>query len=182
MIYNQQITEGTSATRLITQGEYAVTDEAGMMISTLLGSCVACCLWDETAGVGGMNHLLLAGDLGTATQGYDLAGVADMECLINDIVKLGGRRSKLQAKIFGGAQMVEGLSKIGEKNAQFVFDYLAQEGIPCLNASVGGTAARAVRFWPSTGRVSMRLVAPEAEEVPVVATRKAQAGNDLELF
>lgn len=181
MLYDRQVTGAPQNSILITQGEYAVSDNSDVMINTLLGSCVSCCLWDETAGVGGMNHLLLAGELGGETAGYDLAGVAEMECLINGIIKLGGRRGSLQAKVFGGAKMLEGLGKIGEKNARFAFDYLKQESIPCINASVGGTSARALRFWAASGRVSMRLVARDVDE-PMPPKRTAPAGNDLELF
>ncbi len=183
MMYDRQVIGAPDDKILITQGEYAVADRPNLVIRTLLGSCVACCLWDEEAGVGGMNHLLLAGELGGDSAGYDLAGVAEMEYLINAIIKLGGRRDHLQAKVFGGSKMFEGLGRIGEKNARFAFDYLAQEGIPCINASVGGTDARALRFWPTTGRVTMRLVAEqEAITTPAAPERSVPAGNDLELF
>ena len=166
---------------LITQGEYAVTDKPNIVINTLLGSCVSCCLWDDRVGVGGMNHLLLGGELKGATAGYDLAGVTEMECLINGIIKLGGRRENLKAKVFGGAKMVEGLGKIGDKNAQFAFDFLEQERIPCVKSSVGGTSARAVRFWAASGRVAMRLVGRDVEEkIPPPAA--VPTGNGLELF
>jgi chemotaxis protein CheD len=187
MIYDRQVTGGPDSAILITQGEYAVADRPDMVIRTLLGSCVACCIWDDEAGVGGMNHLLLAGELGGDSVGYDLAGVAEMEYLINGIIKLGGRRDRLKAKVFGGSKMLEGLGRIGEKNARFAFDYLSQEAIPCLNSSVGGTDARALRFWPGTGRVTMRMVTQqEARSVAAVPPppppRAQPAGNDLELF
>lgn len=181
MNLDRQVTNAPRNMMLITQGEYAVGDKQDAVINTLLGSCVACCLWDESAGVGGMNHLLLGGQLKGASAGYDLAGVTEMECLINGIVKKGGQRSKLQAKVFGGAKMLEGLGRIGEKNAQFAFDYLEQEGIPCINASVGGTSARAVRFWAASGRATMRLVANPVQEIPPPAPL-TDAGNDMELF
>lgn len=170
-----------STAHLITQGEFAVSDNADLMITTLLGSCVACCLWDETARVGGMNHLLLAGDRVGDGSGYDVAGVAEMEFLINGIVKLGGRRDHLKAKVFGGSSMIDTRTSIGETNAQFAFDFLQQEKIECLNSSVGGTSARALRFWPVTGRVNMRFVA-EAPPEPAPTPQTAPTGNDMELF
>ncbi len=168
--------------QLITQGEYAVANRDDAVISTLLGSCVACCLWDENAKAGGMNHLLLAGERVGSGQGYDVAGVAEMELLINGIIKMGGRRERLQAKVFGGAQMLGGLSRgIGDMNSEFAFNYLKQEGIPCLNASVGGQQARALKFWPASGRVSMKLVSDAPQEA-VVAPAPVAQGNDMELF
>jgi chemotaxis protein CheD len=182
MRFDRQVTAlAPGGAILITQGEFAVSEEPDLVISTLLGSCVACCLWDDTAGIGGMNHLLLGGELKGASAGYDLAGVAEMECLINEIIKRGGRRAHLKAKIFGGAKMLSNLGRIGENNAQFAHDYLKQEGIPCLNSSVGGTSARAVRFWGATGRAIMRLVANEVDEKPVLTPAQA-AGNEMELF
>lgn len=181
MRFDRQVTDASRNMILITQGEFAVSDRPDLGINTLLGSCVACCLWDDVARVGGMNHLLLAGKIAGAAPGYDLAGVAEMECLINEIIKRGGRRDQLQAKVFGGAKMLAGLGNIGERNAQFAFDFLKQEGIPCRNSSVGGTSARALRFWGATGRAIMRLVSSEVEEViPKIAPETA--GNDLELF
>lgn len=181
MMFDHKVTGGAKETILITQGEYAVSEGEETIINTLLGSCIACCLWDPTAKVGGMNHLLLAGERVGTSAGYDMAGVAEMECLINSIIKLGGRRENLQSKVFGGAQMLDAHSKIGENNAQFAFDYLKQENIPCQNSSVGGRVARALRFWPATGRVTLRMVNKPVEEVkpPIKAVN---TGNDMELF
>jgi chemotaxis protein CheD len=166
---------------LITQGQFAASADPAAVIQTLLGSCVSVCLWDETAGAGGMNHLLLAGERIGNRSGYDMAGVAEMECLINGIIKIGGRRERLKAKVFGGAKMLDYGPAIGDTNARFAFDFLEQEGIACVNSSVGGQAARALRFWPASGRVIMRFVKDAPEDVAaekVVAPR----GNDLELF
>ncbi len=181
MTLDRNTADVADETILITQGEFAVSDKKETRINTLLGSCVACCLWDPVAQVGGMNHLLLAGERIGSDAGYDMAGVAEMECLINGIIKLGGRRENLQAKIFGGASMVQGLSSIGQVNAQFAKDYLAQENIPCQNESVGGNSARALRFWATSGRVSMRVVNNHVEE-PAPVPKAEPAGNDMELF
>jgi len=170
----------SAKSKLITQGDHAVSDEPDLIISTLLGSCVACCLWDEDAQAGGMNHLLLAGERVGSGSGYDMAGVADMEQLINGIIKLGGRRDRLRAKLFGGAKMLGTSTGIGATNIKFAEEFLRQENIECVNASVGGSSARAIKFWPSSGRVSMRLV---TEAVPEEATPpKPPAGNEMELF
>lgn len=160
----------------ITQGEFAATGEDDTVISTLLGSCVAVCLWDPVAKVGGMNHMLLAV---TESKGNacNLAGVNAMEVLINDIVKKGGDRTRLKAKMFGGARMVTGLSDIGQKNADFATEFLRDEGIELTGSSVGGTMARNVRFWPTSGKALQRTTASEIVEKPT-----QPVVNDLELF
>ena len=164
---------------LITQGEFAVTDEP-VVISTLLGSCVACCLWDDLANVGGMNHLLLANAKAQDTS-FNLAGVAEMECLINAIIKLGGRRERLKAKVFGGSDMLGTGTGIGEANAKFALDFLDQEGIICVGQSVGGGTARTVRFTPHTGKASMKF-AKEAPATTMPEPEFQPEGNELELF
>ncbi len=180
-LFDRKLPNGQSKTILITQGEFAVSDNAEVVINTLLGSCVAVCLWDPDRRVGGMNHLLLVGDRMGGSAGYDMAGVAEMECLINEIIKLGGRRDHLQSKVFGGAQMLGGNTGIGRANVNFALDYLKQENIPCQNSSVGGNMARALRYWATTGRVSMKLVKNAGEE-PEVKPAPKSIGNDLELF
>lgn len=164
----------------ITQGEHCASDQPNAVITTLLGSCVACCLWDPEARVGGMNHMLLS-TRGAAAAQSNTAGVNAMEVLINDIIKLGGVRSCLKAKVFGGAQMVSGLSEIGISNGRFVLEFLAREGIACDGHSLGGTSARILRYWPTEGRVLQKIASRErvAPEVPVASQN---AGNAPELF
>ena len=163
----------------ITQGEYATGVGPDVMISTLLGSCVACCLWDQVSGIGGMNHMLLAmsGDRDTS---HTLSGINAMEVLINDLVKLGAVRSRLRAKAFGGARMISGFSDIGAQNATFTIEYLAQEGIPLVTQSLGGQQARNVRFWPGTGRAMQKVTNVNVRDVEV--HQPALPGNGLELF
>lgn len=134
----------------ITQGGFAASASEDVVISTLLGSCVSVCLWDETAKVGGMNHMLLAVSE-TKSGTCNLAGLNAMEILINDIIKLGGRRNHLNAKVFGGARMLASQTEIGESNATFALEFLQSEGIPCLGKSIGGASARNLKFWPATG-------------------------------
>ena len=162
----------------ITQGEYATGDAEGTVISTLLGSCVSVCLWDDFAQVGGMNHMLLAVSE-TKTGACNLAGLNAMEVLINEITKLGGQRHRLKAKVFGGAQMIAGLSDIGGSNASFALEFLENENIDCIGKSIGGGQARNLKFWPYTGRVLQRVTGSEVPEVPKPAIPE---GNDLELF
>ncbi|OWU84921.1 hypothetical protein ATO6_11500 [Oceanicola sp. 22II-s10i] len=164
----------------ITQGEFAVVERKGATISTVLGSCVATCLWDPDRGVGGMNHMLTTRS-GFDPVGCDAVGVNAMELLINALNRLGADRRRLRGKIFGGARMVSGLSDIGHTNGQFALEYLDREGIPCLGHSLGGTRARQVRFFPAEGRVLMRSVAPDRRiEAPL--SMPIPSGNAVELF
>ncbi len=165
----------------VVQGEYAVSASPEAVLSTVLGSCVAPCLFDKRIGVGGMNHFLLPGDATTGSDGV-VYGVNAMELLINDLLKRGARKNRLEAKLFGGARMVAGLSDIGSRNASFALDFLEAEKIRCVSSSLGGENARRVRFWPVGGRAQQLLV---ADPDPVVITRPAPPeanDDDLELF
>lgn len=163
----------------ITQGEHATGAGANFLISTLLGSCVACCLWDPIARVGGMNHILLAMS-GNGDTTNALSGINSMEVLINDLVKLGALRSRLQAKVFGGARMISGFSDIGAQNATFALSYLSQEEIPLVAQSLGGQNARNLRFWPGTGRALQKIADVPVGDMEV--TVPSPSGNGLELF
>jgi chemotaxis protein CheD len=169
----------------VAQGEFRVASGPDAMLTTLLGSCVAACLWDPVTGIGGMNHIVLPdapdGDLRRAS-----AGTNAMELLINGIIRAGGERERLQAKLFGGASMIEGLGNVGARNAAFARAFIDREGIPCLSESLGGTSGRRVQFWPATGRARQKFMS--ADILPVEATRPAppappaSADTGLELF
>ncbi len=164
-------------TLLITQGEYATGSGPDIVISTLLGSCVACCLWDPVTRIGGMNHMLLAVSGGGDTS-CALSGINAMEVLINDLVKLGAVRGRLRAKVFGGARMISGFSDIGAKNAAFTLSYLGQEGIPLITQSLGGNSARNLRFWPGIGRAMQKMTNAPVRDMAFAAP----GGNGVELF
>ncbi|SLN24686.1 Chemoreceptor glutamine deamidase CheD [Pseudooceanicola marinus] len=165
----------------ITQGEFAVSDSVGGMITTILGSCVATCIWDPVRGCGGMNHILVARSH-TALGINDFAGVNAMELLINGLVRLGAVRSRLQAKVFGGANMINGLSDIGHTNGAFVVEFLEREGIPLLGKSLGGTSARQIRFMVAEGRVMQRTVAAAPDVVQPAPKPEPVERNGVELF
>ncbi len=164
----------------ITQGERAASGNPDDVIYTILGSCVSCCLWDPVAKVGGMNHMLLTVN-NSASGVCNLAGINAMELLINDILKLGAKRERLRAKAFGGARMVAGLSDVGQTNCKFTLDFLATEGIECETQSLGGEAARHVRFWPASGRAMQKMRADETVKETIPSPTE-QEGNGLELF
>jgi len=142
---------------IVAQGEFHVSNSPNVIVKTLLGSCVATCLYDPVLKVGGMNHFLLAtgSDRDTNSERY---GAYAMEVLINGLLKLGARKSQLQAKVFGGATMSGIMGHIGIKNCEFATKFLDMEGFPIIACSLGGEHARAIRFNPSTGQVSQRLI------------------------
>jgi chemotaxis protein CheD len=173
----------------IVQGEHAVSADPATVFSTVLGSCVAVCLHDAMTAVGGMNHFLLPGD-DASRRGRDVEryGVQLMEVLINDLMKLGARRERLQAKVFGGAKIVRGLGNVGAANAEFARTFLSHEGIRIVAADLGGARARRVQFWPVSGRARQIYVAPEPRLAAAEAARAGAiaaggaAGGDMELF
>lgn len=155
----------------VIQGEFAIIDDPNAILTTLLGSCVAVCMRDPVAGIGGMNHFLLPGD---ASSGSDSVkyGVNAMELLVNGILKQGGLRSRLEAKLFGGAHVVRGVGMIGQKNAAFAEQFLEAEGIRSLGGSLGGDKARRIRYWPSSGRVRQMFLSGSPPEVLEADVRK----------
>ncbi len=169
----------------VVQGEYAVSTDPEDVLTTVLGSCVAACLYDPVAKVGGMNHFLLPGSQVGTSENMSY-GLNAMELLINSMLKEGGRRGRFRAKLFGGARMHEGLTDIGTKNAVFAREFLELEGIHCESESLGGTSARRVRFWPVLGRAQLKIVGTAAEVKSVPAFRPTNVvttkSSDLELF
>lgn len=141
----------------VVQGSHHVTADPTVVLSTILGSCVAACIRDPALGLGGMNHFLLP-SAPNGDAGDNRYGVQAMELLINGLLGLGADRRRLEAKLFGGARMVVGLSDIGAKNAEFARQFLKLEGIRLIGESLGGDRARRLHFSPSTGRASQQLV------------------------
>lgn len=165
----------------VIQGTHAVSDDPHTMLVTVLGSCVATCLWDEAAGIGGMNHFLLPEATGNDTEAT-LFGAFAMELLINELLKRGARKNRLQAKLFGGGRIVNGLSDIGAKNAAFARQFLAREGIPCVSESLGGDRGRRIRFWPVTGRAQQMFLRTAVEDQPVAPPPPASEAGEVSLF
>lgn len=168
----------------VIQGEYKVSSDPHVVISTLLGSCVSACIFDSVARVGGMNHFLLPGDLDRRSdRERERFGAHLMELLINALMKAGARRERLQAKLFGGARVVQGLSDIGSKNADFAERYLVYEGIVVAARDLGGERGRRVHFTPTTGRAQVSYVAADVaarEDAP--RRQPASIAGEIELF
>lgn len=173
----------------IIQGEYKVINDPDVVLTTILGSCVAACLRDPVAGVGGMNHFLLPGTASSPMSGGDATryGVHLMELLINGLLKQGARRDRLEAKIFGGAKTIATFSNVGEQNATFAVQFLKDEGIPVVGSSTGGEHGRKVEYWPISGRARQYpLTGAETQKTVALEQRlpvaQKPAENAIEFF
>ncbi|WP_374242520.1 chemoreceptor glutamine deamidase CheD [Zoogloea sp.] len=172
-------------------GEYFVTT-ADILLVTVLGSCVTACIRDRDKGLGGMNHFMLPdsseGGMLSSSARY---GAYAMEVLLNHLLKLGARRSSLEAKVFGGGKVLASLSQaqVGEKNAQFVLDYLNTERIPVVAQDLLDVYPRKVYFFPANGRVMMKKLVRVKNDTLIEREREYQARlrrdnvqGDVELF
>jgi chemotaxis protein CheD len=168
----------------IVQGEYRVSDDPNVVVSTLLGSCVAACIRDPIAGVGGMNHFLLPGEGGRPADAQDAERYGDylMELLVNGLMQQGAQRDRLEAKLFGGARMMRGLSDIGRKNAEFAERYLRHEGISVVGRDLGGERGRRLQYWPVSGRARQSYVAAGVGIDESETFKAPPRGGDVELF
>jgi chemotaxis protein CheD len=167
----------------IIQGEYKVITDPDVVLTTILGSCVAACMRDPVAGVGGMNHFLLPGSASALAGGGDATryGVHLMELLINGLLKKGARRDRLEAKIFGGAKTIATFSNVGEQNAQFAMQFLRDEGIPVVGSSTGGEFGRKLEYWPVSGRARQYpLTGAETQKTVAMEQRPAPAPKPVE--
>lgn len=143
------------------------TKRSDELIATGLGSCIAACVWDEFAGVGGMNHFLLPFDSQTQIHSWQpdslvstasRYGIHAMEMLLNSLIERGAKRRNIQMKLFGGAQMLGRRSMIGEKNVAFILNYVEQEHLHVVAHDLGGLEPRKVMFEPLTGKAWLKRI------------------------
>ncbi len=174
-------------------GECSIAYRENEVLVTVLGSCVSACLRDRDKGIGGMNHFMLpssaSGKWGEDSQSARFGNYA-MEKLINELMKAGARREALEAKVFGGGNVIQSSTLVGTANAEFVLRYLEQENIPCIAQDLGGNQPRRIHFSPHDGRVVRRLL-NNADGGAVARLEKNYAtqfvtapsrGGDIELF
>ena len=181
----------------IHQGDCLVGGDEDLTFSTILGSCIAACIRDVEARVGGMNHFLLAEPSGSARDRYGASaryGAFAMEQLINKVLTRGtGRKANLEIKVFGGGKISAALDDVGAKNIEFVRQFLADEGYALAGEDLGGAFARRVMFKPHSGRAFVKRLDSDAgasvarEELSIVRKRvaprpTAPALDDIELF
>ena len=175
----------------ILPGEYFVSG-SGVLLVTVLGSCVAACVRDPLAGVGGMNHFMLPDDGGKdAVAASARYGTYAMEVLINHLLKLGARRDRLEAKVFGGGAVLASLasSNVGVRNAEFVLNYLKLEGIPVIASDLLDSYPRKVYFFSDSGRVLVKKLNRvhndtlyTREQTYKARLTHAEVAGDVELF
>lgn len=155
-------------------GEFYSTNDT-VVISTLLGSCIAACLYDPKRKVIGMNHFMLSSSRHSKEMPLDDTeagryGMHAMELLINDMMDKGTSRSSLRAKIFGGASIIgksESSDKfycVGQVNSNFIRTYLASEGIPVDAEDLGGNFGRVIHFSNGDYSVHRRKISPDKSE------------------
>ena len=180
------------AVKLLPGQYYATASDKALV--TILGSCVAACIFDQEKKIGGMNHFMLPGnsDVYNPLSASARYGSYAMEILINEILKRGASRENLEAKVFGGGNVMSSIttSNVGQRNAKFVVDYLGFESIPIVAQDLMENCPRKVVFFPNTGRVLMKRLHNERidREIEAVENRYSQTigaepvSNDIELF
>lgn len=178
----------------VNQGDCLVSDKPDQTFSTVLGSCIAACVRDVEAKVGGMNHFLLAEPSGVSRDKYGASaryGAFAMEQLINKVLTRGtGKKANLEIKVFGGGLINSVLTDVGGKNIEFIREFLANEGYKAASEDLGGTFARRVMFQPVSGRALVKRLDAAAgagvakEELAIVSRRApvAPPQDDIELF
>lgn len=174
-------------------GEYYVTDK-DMLLVTVLGSCVAACIRDCYSGIGGMNHFMLpdsGGDAGSPLTASARYGTYAMEILINQLLKLGARRCNLEAKVFGGGNVLDGLTvaNVGQRNADFVLKFLQTEKIRVVARDLVDIFPRKVYFFPKNSKVMVKKLRnthnttiSQRERDYSQRLQKVDSGGDVELF
>ncbi len=167
-------------------GEYFV-DTEDLLIMTTLGSCIAACLWDRTANVGGLNHFMLPEGNGESGR----YGLFAMELLINEMLKKGANKSRMEAKVFGGGAVISGMSSlnVGERNTNFVLDFLKTERIPVVSKDVMDIYPRKVCYLPRSGKAMVKRLASANDAILAqdrTAVQKvapvASSGGSIDLF
>ena len=168
----------------VIQGQAHASHDTQVEMNTILGSCVATCLFDPIARVGGMNHFLLAEPPESSRgDGFDNNyGLYLMELLINEMLQLGAAKSRLKGRLYGGANINVDLGAIGSANAAFARDFLAREGIEKVFEDLEGKRARRIQFRPASGLVRCREVAPVAAPKDKPLVRPQSALGNVELF
>ncbi len=173
--------EHKSEAAKILPGEYYATGR-NMVLVTVLGSCVCACIRDRTSKIGGMNHFMLpdSGQDKNNPMGESARyGVYAMEILINQLLKMGAKRSNLEAKVFGGGSVLRGftINNVGERNADFVLQFLKTEKIPVLAQDLLDIFPRKVYYFPATGLVRVKKLRQVHNDT--IITREAEYNSRL---
>jgi len=168
------------------------TSREPLVLDTVLGSCIAACMYDPVAAIGGMNHFMLPDGIDPENPTSTRYGVNAMELLISDLMKQGGSRKRFQVKIFGGGHVLkvrENMNGVPQRNIQFVRKFLESEHIPIAKEDVGGYQPRRVLFHTHTSRVFVKYLGSndaertaQEEMVYLISLKKQKLDGDVELF
>ncbi len=165
----------------ILPGEFFVSAEP-MIVYTVLGSCVSACIRDPLAGVGGMNHFMLPQPKNASTDSWGEStryGSYAMESLINDILKRGGVKSRLEVKLFGAGRIYDGNIDVGARNAEWVLEYIKTEGLTACKTDLGDILPRKIYYFTESGRVLMKKI--ENVKNDTIATRERDYAYKLQV-
>lgn len=165
----------------ILPGEFFVS-ATPMIVYTVLGSCISACIRDPVVGVGGMNHFMLPKpkDGGSDSWGVSTRyGSYAMESLINDILKQGGIKSRLEVKLFGAGKIYEGQIDVGARNAEWVLDFLKTEGLTAVKTDLGDVCPRKVYYFTDSGRVLMKKI--ERLKNKTIAEREQEYATKIQV-
>jgi chemotaxis protein CheD len=189
--------QGEVWTAKILPGEYYVT-QSDEGITTVLGSCVSACVRDAHLGIGGMNHFMLPDDSssGTNTWTDPVLGLSTrygsyaMESLVNNLLKLGAARNRLEIKLFGGGRILTSMTDVGARNIEFIHQYAKLEGYAIAAEDLGGTQPRRVVYFPTSGRVKVRRlkaienrsIGDRERQYLANLGKQQQDGGEVELF
>ena len=172
-------------------GDYFATRE-NCILGTITGSCIVICLYDSGRGIGGMGHFIVPGAIGTSgiiSNEIASQGITSIEYLLGEIIKLGGDRRDLTAKIFGAGYLVGGKEevKLTDSNIRFINEYFILEGIPVERSDLGGDFRRRVYFSINDGVVyrqilknneeSSEFIRLEKEYIDIQFRNKARSGR-----
>lgn len=168
------------------------TSREPLVLDTVLGSCIATCLYDSVSAIAGMNHFMLPDGLDPGNPNSTRYGVHAMELLLSEMMKLGGNRKRFQAKVFGGGHVLklrESLDGVPQRNIQFARQFLDAEQIPIVKEDVGGYQPRRVLFHTHTSRVFVKYLGnndaertAQEELVYLISLKKKKLEGDVELF
>ena len=177
----------------ILPGEFFVSRDP-MVVYTVLGSCISACIRDPIVEVGGMNHFMLPEPKGGESDSWGEStryGSYAMESLINEILKRGGLKSRLEIKLFGAGKIYEGNIDVGANNAKWVLGYLKSEGLATVKTDLGDVCPRKVYYFTDSGRVLMKKIERvknktiferENQYAAQIKQREQQPVEDVTLF
>ncbi|HEX3994552.1 MAG TPA: chemotaxis protein CheD [Acetobacteraceae bacterium] len=160
------------------QGDIHFTADSKVLV-TVLGSCVAVCLWDKLRGIGGMNHFVLPTDRnGEKSTRYGDVAIDELQA---GLMRLGSRLPDLQAKVFGGAAVLPfgGGQTVGQNNVQLALERLRRDHIRITAQRTGGTLGQQVRFHTRTGEAFVRYLAASARNKIVPGPRDRWSDDEI---